>query len=62
LLLFAEMEKVVTWKAQMELIGPQDPTLGWPSRQPLASATKLRMQLLQQRFALSDEAMEEVPM
>ncbi len=55
----AEMEQVVPWQQLLALIAPHYPVSGRPGRQPYALATRLRIHLLQQWYALSDPAMEE---
>ena len=59
-LFLAEMEQVVPWAALLALIEPHYPKLGRPGRPPYALATMLRIHFLQQWYALSDPAMEEV--
>jgi IS5 family transposase len=61
-----EMEKVVPWKALLDLIEPHYPkTSSKGGRSPYPLATMLRIHLLQQWYDLSDPAMEhaliEVP-
>jgi IS5 family transposase len=56
----AEMEKVVPWKALIDLIEPHYPkTSSRGGRPPYALATMLRIHLLQQWYDLSDPAMED---
>jgi len=55
-----EMEKVVPWKALLELIEPHYPkTSSKGGRPPYPLATMLRIHLLQQWYDLSDPAMED---
>jgi len=55
-----EMEKVVPWKALLELIEPLYPkTSSKGGRPPYPLSTMLRIHLLQQWYSLSDPAMEE---
>jgi IS5 family transposase len=55
-----EMEKVVPWKALLDLIKPHDPkTSSQGGRPPYPLQTMLRIHLLQQWFDLSDPAMED---
>jgi IS5 family transposase len=55
-----EMEKVVPWKALLELIEPHYPkTSSKGGRPPYLLATMLRIHLLQQWYDLSDPAMED---
>ncbi|MGS0541067.1 IS5 family transposase [Xanthomonas oryzae pv. oryzicola] len=56
----AEMEQVVPWQQLRVLIALHSPVSGRPGRQPYALATMWRIHLLQQWYALSDPAMEEV--
>ena len=57
----AEMEKVVPWKALIDLIEPYYPkTSSKGGRPPYPLATMLRIHLLQQWYDLSDPAMEDV--
>jgi IS5 family transposase len=54
------MEKVVPWKALLELIEPHYPkTSSKGGRPPYPLATMLRIHLLQQWYDLSDPAMED---
>ena len=56
----AEMEKVVPWKALIDLIEPYYPKTGTKGgRPPYPLATMLRIHLLQQWYDLSDPAMED---
>ena len=56
----SEMEKVVPWKALLELIEPHYPkTSSKGGRPPYPLATMLRIHLLQQWYDLSDPAMED---
>jgi transposase, IS5 family len=56
----AEMEKVVPWKALIDLIDPHYPkTSSKGGRPPYPLATMLRIHLLQQWYDLSDPAMED---
>ncbi|CAK6701309.1 hypothetical protein BBFGKLBO_03073 [Synechococcus sp. CBW1107] len=56
----AEMEKVVPWKALLDLIEPHYPkTSSKGGRPPYPLATMLRIHLLQQWYDLSDPAMED---
>ena len=56
----AEMEKVVPWKALIDLIQPHYPKTGSKGgRPPYPLATMLRIHLLQQWYDLSDPAMED---
>jgi IS5 family transposase len=56
----AEMEKVVPWKALIDLIEPHYPKARKKGgRPPYPLATMLRIHLLQQWYSLSDPAMEE---
>ena len=55
-----EMEKVVPWKALLELIEPHYPkTSSKGGRPPYPLSTMLRIHLLQQWYDLSDPAMED---
>jgi IS5 family transposase len=54
----AEMERVVPWKALVELVAPYAPE-GRRGRPPFAVETMLRIHFMQQWFTLSDPAMEE---
>jgi len=55
-----EMEKVVPWKALLDLIEPHYPkTSSKGGRPPYPLATMLRIHLLQQWYDLSDPAMED---
>jgi len=54
-----EMERVVPWKALLKVIEPFYPVAG-NGRRPYPLATMLRVHLMQNWFALSDPAMEEV--
>jgi IS5 family transposase len=55
-----EMEKVVPWKALLDLIEPHYPKTGSKGgRPPYPLATMLRIHLLQQWYDLSDPAMED---
>ena len=54
------MEKVVPWKALLDLIEPHYPkTSSKGGRPPYPLATMLRIHLLQQWYDLSDPAMED---
>ena len=53
-----EMDKVVPWKALLELIEPHYPMAG-NGRRPYPLSTMLRVHLMQNWFGLSDPAMEE---
>jgi IS5 family transposase len=56
----SEMEKVVLWKALIDLIEPHYPkTSSKGGRPPYPLATMLRIHLLQQWYDLSDPAMED---
>jgi IS5 family transposase len=56
----AEMEKVVPWKALIDLIEPHYPiTSTKGGRPPYPLATMLRIHLMQQWYSLSDPGMEE---
>jgi IS5 family transposase len=56
----SEMEKVVPWKALIDLIEPFYPkTSSKGGRPPYPLSTMLRIHLLQQWYALSDPAMED---
>ena len=52
------MERVVPWKALVELVAPYAPE-GRRGRPPFAVETMLRIHFMQQWFTLSDPAMEE---
>jgi IS5 family transposase len=55
-----EMEKVVPWKAQLELIEPFYPKKGSKGgRPPFPLDTMLRIHLMQHWYSLSDPAMED---
>ena len=54
----AEMERVVPWKALVELVAPYAPE-GRRGRPPFAVETMLRIHFMQQWFTLSDPTMEE---
>ncbi len=54
-----QMDQVVPWKDLLGLIEPHYPRAGRPGRQPYSLETMLRIHLLQQRYAMSDPAMEE---
>jgi IS5 family transposase len=54
----AEMELVVPWKALLKVIEPHYPVAG-RGRRPYPLQAMLRVHLMQNRFALSDPAMEE---
>ena len=59
----AEMEKVVPWKALIDLIEPHYPKISSKGGQPpYPLATLLRIHLLQQWYDLSDPAMEDALM
>lgn len=53
-----QMEQVVPWAALVELIAPYYPE-GGTGRPPFSLLTILRVHFMQQRFTLSDPAMEE---
>jgi len=53
-----EMERVVPWKALVDLVTPYAPE-GRRGRPPFAVETMLRIHFMQQWFTLSDPAMEE---
>jgi len=53
-----EMERVVPWKALVELVAPFAPE-GKRGRPPFAVESMLRIHFMQQWFGLSDPAMEE---
>ena len=53
-----EMERVVPWRALVDLITPYAPE-GRRGRPPFAVETMLRIHFMQQWFTLSDPAMEE---
>ena len=53
-----EMERVVLWRALVDLITPYAPE-GRRGRPPFAVETMLRIHFMQQWFTLSDPAMEE---
>ena len=56
----AEMEKVVPWKALIDLIEPHYPKISSKGgRPPYPLITMLRIHLLQQWYDLSDPAMED---
>jgi IS5 family transposase len=55
----SEMEQVVPWARLQALIEPHYPTSGRVGRPPIGVARMLRMYLLQQWFALADEALED---
>jgi hypothetical protein len=55
-----EMELVVPWKVLLEIIEPHYPVAG-RCRRPYALESMLRVHLMQNWFALSDQAMEEAP-
>jgi IS5 family transposase len=56
----AEMEKVVPWKALIDLIEPHYPKISSKGgRPPYPLTTMLRIHLLQQWYDLSDPAMED---
>ena len=55
----SEMERVVPWARLEALIEPHYPTSGRVGRPPIGVARMLRMYLLQQWFALADEALED---
>ena len=56
----AEMEKVVPWKALLDLIEPHYPKTGSKGgRPPYPLETMLRIHLMQQWYDLSDPAMED---
>ena len=56
----AEMEKVVPWKALIDLIEPHYPKVSSKvGRPPYPLTTMLRIHLLQQWYDLSDPAMED---
>ncbi|NCC41751.1 MAG: IS5 family transposase [Gammaproteobacteria bacterium] len=55
----AEMEAVVPWSALLAVIEPHDPRSGRRGRQPMPLATMLRIDFMQQWYALSDPAMED---
>lgn len=55
----AEMDQVVPWKALLALIEPHYPKPGHPGRPAYRLETMLRIDFLQQWYALSDPAMEE---
>lgn len=56
----SEMEKVVPWKALLDLIEPHYPkTSSKGGRPPYPFSTMLRIHLLQQWYDLSDPAMED---
>ena len=57
-LFLEEMELVVPWKALLKVIEPFYPVAG-NGRRPYPLATMLRVNLMQNWFALSDPAMEE---
>ena len=54
----AQMERVVPWGALVELVVPYTPE-GRRGRPPFSVETMLRIHFRQQRFTLSDPAMEE---
>ena len=54
-----EMKQVVPWARLEALIEPHYPTSGRVGRPPVGVARMLRMYLLQQWFALADEALED---
>ncbi len=54
-----EMDQVAPWKRLLALVEPHYPLTGRRGRQPYALATMLRIQFLQQWYALSDPLMEE---
>lgn len=56
----AEMEHIIPWQQLLALIEPHYLVSGWPGRQPFSLATMSRIHLLQQWYALSDPALEEV--
>ena len=55
----AEMERVVPWARLIAVIEPLYPTSGRVGRQPMGVPKMLRMYLLQQWYALADEALED---
>jgi IS5 family transposase len=56
----SEMEVVVPWQSLIALIEPHYPKASKKGgRPPYPLATMLRIHLLQQRYSLSDPAMEE---
>lgn len=56
----AEMEKLVPWKALLDLIEPLNPkTSSKGGRPPYPLATMLQIHLLEQWYDLSDPAMED---
>ena len=54
-----EMERVVPWARLIAVIEPLYPTSGRVGRQPMGVPKMLRMYLLQQWYALADEALED---
>ena len=55
-----EMEKVMSWKALLDLIEPDDPrTSSMGGRPPYPLATMWRIHLLQQSYDLSDPALTQ---
>lgn len=54
-----EMDKVVPWAVLVQIVEPHSPKAK-TGRPPFAIETMLRIHYLQQWFALSDPAMEEV--
>jgi IS5 family transposase len=55
----AEMEAVVPWSALLSVIEPHYPKSGRVGRQPVGLETMLRIDFMQQWYALSDPAMED---
>ncbi len=55
----AEMDRVVPWKALLELIEEHYPKSGKAGRPPMSPEVMLRIHFLQQWYALSDPAMED---
>jgi hypothetical protein len=56
--LLEEMERVVPWAALVQIVEPHGPRAK-AGRPPFAVETMLRIHYLQQRFGLSEPAMEE---
>jgi IS5 family transposase len=53
-----EMDKIIPWKAWVDMIRPWYPP-GKRGRPPIGIETMLRMYLMQNRFSLSDEGIED---